>query len=328
MPSGDKLALGAMAALAAVAAMSQRRRQGSGYELKTLPFDPEEGLPTVGEVPARIPSHRWRMIHEARYMRPNEYVGATKVIDSEAMDLWYEGKGEGSAEQFYWAIEDSVRFIYIPQDDEDTGEDEGGELGKALDRARFEFRIPSRFPSSRVGEVVDALKLDKEDLRIAMFLDEIDRPESISEDSWLTRFLWAHHDSEEYDSSRSVMMNMLWDLLNEEGKHSDWERPETDVDIIREAGRDEDDPENKLRLLFAAIESGDIPPSHLDKDAVATFFSKNKDALVEIIEDNPHIIETRAVLGRPIPMLAGTRIDTLLGPEVTREVMHILKEAQ
>jgi len=327
MSSGDKLALGAMAALAAVAAMSQRRRQGSGYELETAPFDPDEGFPTVGEVPSRIPSHRWRMIHEARYMRPNEYVNETDVIDSEAMDLWYESKGEGSAEQFYWATEGG-QYIYLPQEDEYTGEQEGGALGEALDRARFEFRIPSRFPSSRAGEVVDALKLDKEDLRIAMFLDEIDRPESISEDSWLTRFLWANHDAGEDDSARSVIKNTLWDLLNGRGRDSDLERPDTDFDVIREAGRNEDDPENKLRLLIEAIDSGDIPPSHLDKDAVATFFSKNKDALVEIVEDNPHIIETRAVLGRPIPMLAGTRIDTLLGPEVTREVMHILKEAQ
>jgi hypothetical protein len=327
MSSGDKLALGAMAALAAVAAMSQRRRQGSGYELKTLPFDPEEGFPTVGEVPARIPSHRWRMIREARYMRPNEYVLATDVIDSEAMDLWYESKGEGSAEQFYWATEDE-QYIYLPQEDENTGEQEGGALGEALDRARFEFRIPGNFPSSRAGEVVDALKLNVVDLRIAMFIDDIDRPESISEDSWLTRFLWSQHDAEEHDSAQSVMKNTLWDLLNGRGRNLDLAHPDTDFDIIRDAGRDEGDPEKKLLLLIAAIDSGDIPPNHLDKDAVATFFSRNRDALVEIVEDDPHIIETRAVLGRPIPMLADTRIDTLLGPEVTREVMHILKEAQ
>lgn len=327
MSSGDKLALGAMAALAAVAAMSQRRRQGSGYELETLPFDPEGGLPTVGEVPDRIPSHRWRMIREARHMRPNEYVRATGVIDSEAMDLWYESTGEGSAEQFYWATEDE-QLIYLPQEDENTGEQEGGALGEALDRTRFEFRIPGSFPSSRAGEVVDALKLNVGDLRRAMFIDDIDRPDSISEDSWLTKFLWSQHDADGYDSARDVMKNTLWDLLNGRGRDLDLEFPETDFDDIREAGQDEADPENKLRLLIAAIGSGDILPGHLDKNAVATFFSKNRDALVEIVQDDPHVIQTRAVLGRAIPMLADTRIDTLLGPEVTRDVMHILKDAQ
>ena len=327
MPSGDKLALGAIAALAALSAISKGRKQGSGYELETVPFDPDKGLPAVGEVPHRIPSHKWRMIREARAMRRNEYVRGTDVIDSEAMDLWYESTGEGSAEQFYWAT-DGVKYIYIPQEGENTGENEGGALGEALEDARFEFRIPGNYPSSRAGEVVDGLMLDTDKLKLAMFIDDIDRPESISEDSWLTRFLWGVHDAEGYDSARSVLLNTLWEFLNGRGRDLDLEHPDTDFDVIREAGRDEGDPENKLRLLIAAIDSGDILPGHLDKDAVATLFSKSRDALVEVIEDDPHVIETRTVLGRPIPMLANTRIDTLLGPEVTQELMQIIKEAR
>lgn len=329
MANGDKLALAAVAGLAFISALSRKRRGAmndvdpnddegeldddgvaeQGYdEFRTDPFDSREGFPPIS--PISKENIRYKMWVQS------EGYGSGRVshaIDEEAIRLYIDDE-DGESEHVYHALENED-YVYIPAPGVDIRSVMdvsiwGPHMRKALEIR--EIVLPKDYPSTRAGQVVDAVFFSEVEVSAAIFLDG--SYGYLRSAHWLSQVL-DYFDRDDNGAKAVIDMSTTVYQLLREGFYIE-DVSGIDGDALRKAVRLFGHDENMLTAAVLSILLGDgiLEPDNLKPSQVLHLLREvGKDALAQVREEFPQGFEFGAsALGRPTVTIGGARIPFVL----------------
>lgn len=328
MASGDKLALAAVAGLAFISALSRKQRgamndadpdederddngvAGQGYdEFRTPPFDSRDGFPRIS--PISKEDIRYKM-----WVQSDGYASGrvSHAIDEEAIRLYIDDEDEQS-ESVYYALEHED-YVYIPAPGVDIRSvmDASGILGPQMKKA-LEIReivLPKDYPSTRAGQVVDAVFFNEVEVSAAIFLDG--SYSYLRSAHWLSMILDYFDDGEKGSKAVIDMSTTVYQLLRDGFYIEDVSG--IDRDALRRAVRLFEHDTNMLTAAVLSILLGDeiLEPDNLKPSQVLHLLREvGKDALAQVREEFPQGFEFGAsALGRPTVTIGGARLPFVL----------------
>lgn len=327
MASGDKLALAAVAGLAFISALSRKRRgamndadpdedeldddgvAGQGYdEFRTAPFDSSDGFPPISQISEG--NIRYKM-----WVQSDGYASGrvSHAIDEEAIRLYIDDE-DGQSEGVYYALEHED-YVYIPAPGVDIRSVVdvsiwGPQMRKALEIR--EIVLPKDYPSTRAGQVVDAVFFNEVEVSAAIFLDG--SYSYLRSAHWLSMILDYFDDSEKGSKAVIDMSTTVYQLLREGFYIEDVSG--IDRDALRRAVRLFEHDTNMLTAAVLSILLGDdiLEPDNLKPSQVLHLLREvGKDALAQVREEFPQGFEFGAsALGRPTVTIGGARLPFVL----------------
>jgi len=325
MASGDKLALAAVAGLAFISALSRKRRGArndadqdededdagealeQGYhEHRTEPFSPDDGFPTIAPISAD--QIRYRMS-----TRPHSYTFGRvfHVIDEEAISL-SRADEERDSEDVYNALEDED-YVYIPAPGVNIYSvlSMGPKMKKAMEIR--EIVLPKDYPSTRAGQVVDAVFFNTDEVSAAIFLDGQYRYFGHST-HWLNMVIDYLDRADQAPRTVIDLLTTMYQLLNERGDLDS--ANSMNADALRRAVRLFEYDSNMLTAAVLSILLGEglLDREDLKPARVLNLLREvGRDALAQVQEAFPEGFEPGvSPMGRPTVTMGGVRLPFVL----------------